>query len=70
MKVALMQAGLFNDEADAMLETWKESYFKNPGLRLFYMVPAEWTNYHLPLTISAPHTLTRVLVGRIDLKQE
>jgi hypothetical protein len=67
MKKALVTAGLFDDEAEAMLETWKESYFKSPGLRLFYIVPQQWMDYFLPLEISAPHELTRVLVGRIDL---
>jgi hypothetical protein len=67
MKRTLVFAGLFADEAEAMLETWKESYFQKPGLRLFYIVPKDWIDYFLPLQISAPHQLTRVLVGRIDL---
>jgi hypothetical protein len=67
MRHSLIDAGLFDDEADAMLETWKASYFGAPGLRLLYVVPREWTDYFLPLELSAPHTLTRVLVGRIDL---
>ena len=64
---ALVARGLFPDEAAAMLETWKESYFAQPGLRVFYLVPDAWTSYYLPLSISTPHTLTRVLVGRIDI---
>jgi hypothetical protein len=67
MKQALVAAGLFDDEAEAMLETWKETWFRGPGLRIFYMVPREWTDYFLPLRMSAPSQLTRVLVGRIDL---
>jgi len=67
MKRALTDAGLFDDEAEAMLETWRESYFKKPGLRVLYVVPAEWTSYFLPLQISVPNRLTRVLIGRIDL---
>jgi len=67
MKEALTQAGLFDDEAEAMLETWRESYFRAPGLRVLYLVPKEWTSYFLPLEISIPHRLTRVLIGRIDL---
>ena len=67
MKRALVAAGLFDDEANAMLETWSQSYFRTPGLRVFYLVPREWTDYFLPLQISVPNTLTRVLVGRIDL---
>jgi hypothetical protein len=68
MHAALVAHGLFPDEATAMLETWKNSYFASPGLRVFYLVPAEWTAYYLPLTISTPHTLSRVIVGRIDIQ--
>jgi hypothetical protein len=67
MKRALIDAGLFEDEAEAMLATWRDSYFGSPGLRIFYLVPNEWTSYFLPLRISVPSQLTRVLVGRIDL---
>jgi hypothetical protein len=68
MHDALVARGLFPDEATAMIETWKNSYFGKPGLRVFYLVPSEWTSYYLPLTISTPHTLTRVIVGRIDIQ--
>jgi nitrogen fixation protein FixH len=67
MRRALISAGLFEEEADAMLDTWKAEYFDQPGLRVLYIVPPEWIAYYLPLTVSAPHALTRVLVGRIDL---
>ncbi|MEJ0000050.1 MAG: hypothetical protein WDO13_13295 [Verrucomicrobiota bacterium] len=39
MHAALVDAGLFDDEATAMLNTWELSYFKSPGLRFFYIVP-------------------------------
>ena len=68
MHAALVARGLYADEATAMLETWKNSYFGTPGLRAFYLVPNEWTSYYLPLTISTPHTLNRVIVGRIDIQ--
>ncbi|HEU5133934.1 MAG TPA: hypothetical protein VFU13_02205 [Steroidobacteraceae bacterium] len=67
MKKALISQGLFADEAEAMLNTWKASYFQKPGLRLFYIVPREWTDYFLPLELSVPARVTRVIVGRIDL---
>jgi hypothetical protein len=67
VKDALIRAGLFEDEAEAMLETWNESYFRAPGRRLLYIVPREWIDYFLPLEISVPSKITRVLVGRIDL---
>lgn len=68
MKRALTSAGLTPEEADAMLDTWGESYFREPGLRIFYIVPPAWVNYYLPVEISAPHQMTRVIVGRIDLE--
>jgi hypothetical protein len=67
MQAALVGRGLYADEARAMLETWSRSYFMEPGLRLFYIAPSEWVSYHLPLRISIPHDLTRVIVGRIEL---
>ncbi|MEO6435090.1 MAG: hypothetical protein ABIP55_04930 [Tepidisphaeraceae bacterium] len=67
MKQALIADGLFDDEADAMLETWKNSYFKTGGQRLFFVVPRQWTDRVLPLTISQPCELTRVMIGRIEL---
>jgi len=67
MRQALIAGGLYADEADAMLATWGESYFQQPGARIFYMVPKEWIDYHLPLKISHPNETTRVMIGRIDL---
>jgi hypothetical protein len=67
MKTALIEDGLFADEAEAMLNTWKHSYFEKPGLRVFYLVPRDWTDYHLPLGFSVPASVNRVIVGRIDL---
>ncbi len=67
MHQALVNDGLYADEAHAMLETWKLSYFKSGGTRLFYMVPQVWTDYYLPLEISIPHEIKRVMVGRLEL---
>jgi hypothetical protein len=64
---ALAAAGLFRDEAQALLNTWELSYFKSAGLRVFFLVPRAWTDFYLPLTISTPAELTRVMVGRIEL---
>ncbi|HEV7606595.1 MAG TPA: hypothetical protein VGO61_04625 [Steroidobacteraceae bacterium] len=68
LKRALIAQGLFADEAEAMLNTWKLSYFRKPGLRVFYIVPREWTDYFLPLEFSVPARVNRVIVGRIDLQ--
>jgi hypothetical protein len=66
LKRALLKQGLFSDEAEAMLNTWKASYFEKPGLRVFYIVPREWTDYFLPLKFSVPARVNRAIVGRID----
>jgi hypothetical protein len=67
LKAALIREGLFADEAEAMLNTWKVSYFQKPGRRVFYIVPRAWTDYFLPLELSVPARVNRVLVGRIDI---
>jgi hypothetical protein len=64
---ALVSEGLFNDEAQALLNTWELSYFKSPGLRVFFIIPREWTDFYLPLEISRPADINRVMVGRIEL---
>ncbi len=67
MKQALVYAGLFDDEADAMLSTWEKSYFKSGGLRLFYLVPRDWTDRFLPLKLSVDAKIDRVMMGRLEL---
>jgi hypothetical protein len=67
MNAALLAEGLFADEAKALLSTWQQAYFVSPGLRLFYTVPREWTEYFLPLSISGEAKITRVMIGRIEL---
>jgi hypothetical protein len=64
---ALVADGLNDDEATAMLETWKRAYFQSPGLRLFFLVPRVWTDTVLPLQLSRPAEVTRVMMGRIEL---
>jgi hypothetical protein len=67
LRDALVGQGLFGDEAEALLKTWEQSYFKSPGLRLFFLVNPEWTNRVLPLKVSGGAAVTRVMVGRIEL---
>lgn len=63
----LIAQGLFADEAHAMLETWKSSWFEE-GSRVLYVVPRSFVDSILPLTITpAPAQLTRVFVGRVEL---
>lgn len=67
MHAALVEDGLYADEATAMLATWELGYFKAPGERLFFMLPKPWTDNVLPLTVSAPAHVERTMVGRIEL---
>jgi hypothetical protein len=67
LKQILMSNGLYAREAQAMVETWKDSWFEE-GARLLYIVPRAADDVLLPLTISPrPASLTRVFVGRIEL---
>jgi hypothetical protein len=67
LRDALVAAGLFGDEAQALLSTWELSYFRSAGMRVFFLVPRTWTDFHLPLTVSVEAQITRVMVGRIEL---
>jgi hypothetical protein len=67
LRAALIKDGLYADEADALLETWEVSYFKSPGLRLFFLVPQKWTDDRMPLTVSPGARITRVMVGRVEI---
>jgi len=64
---ALEKQGLFKEEALAMLETWRLSYFESEGMRVMFVLPRAWTDAQLPLSISAPADITRVMLGRIEL---
>ena len=64
---ALMNEGLYPDEARAMVETWKDSWFEE-GARLLCIVPRTFVDQVLPLSISPnPRETTRVFVGRMEL---
>ena len=67
MREAAMADGLYSDEADALLNTWEVSYFKTSGLRLFFLVPEAWTESVLPMNVSEPAAMERVMIGRIEL---
>jgi hypothetical protein len=68
MARALANHGLFKREATAMVQTWKDSWFTEDGLRVLYLLPRPWTDAALPLQMTpAPHELTRVMVGRAEL---
>jgi hypothetical protein len=63
----LVAQGLYQDEAHAMVETWRGSWFEE-GSRLLYVVPASFVNTVLPLSIQpAPAQTVRAFVGRLEL---
>jgi hypothetical protein len=63
----LVGQGLYQDEAQAMVETWRNSWFEE-GSRLLYIVAPAFVNEVLPLSIKpAPGQTVRVFVGRLEL---
>jgi hypothetical protein len=63
----LVAQGLYQDEAHAMVETWRTSWFEE-GTRLLYIVPTSFVNSAVPLSISpAPSQTVRVFVGRLEI---
>jgi hypothetical protein len=67
LKGILIAEGLYEKEAEAMLNTWRDSWFEE-GLRLFFIIPRADTDRILPLTIEPqPAAVVRVLVGRSEV---
>jgi len=63
----LVEQGLYQAEARAMIETWRDSWCEE-GARLFYIVPGRVIDSVLPLDIQpAPAQVTRVFVGRMEV---
>ena len=64
---ALVETGLYAREAQAMLDTWGDTWFEE-GTRVFYVVPPATVDEILPLTITPkPAATARAFVGRIDV---
>src|SRR5205807_2731826 len=67
LKGILVAAGLYEKEADAMIKTWRNSWFEE-GMRVFYVLPRQTIDAVLPITIEPrPAELVRVLVGRAEV---
>jgi hypothetical protein len=60
----LTQAGLFEAEAQSLVDLWKKEMFETPGLNLYYRLPQEEYNKRLPLTIT-PKPAETVRVGLV-----
>jgi hypothetical protein len=67
LKGILVASGLYEKEADAMIKTWRNSWFEE-GMRVFYVLPRQTIDAVLPITIEPrPAELVRVLVGRAEV---
>jgi hypothetical protein len=67
LKSLLIAQGLYEKEAQAMIDTWRDSWFEE-GLRVFYVLPRKTTDEILPLQIEPkPQEVVRVLVGRAEV---
>ncbi|MFO0595598.1 MAG: hypothetical protein U0228_09845 [Myxococcaceae bacterium] len=63
----LLGSGLYEKEARAMVETWKDTWFEE-GLRVISLVPRGMTDDVLPLeAVPTPSESVRVLVGRFEV---
>lgn len=68
IRSGLTASGLLESEADAMIQTWWNSYFESGGLRVFWIVPQTVTDRILPLTVTPqPEKIVRTLVGRSEV---
>jgi hypothetical protein len=68
VKQALVDEGLYVQEANAMVETWKNSWFSESGVRVLYTIPSTWTDRVLPLRVEpSPKQIARAFVGRAEV---
>ena len=68
MQRGLAEEGLYEREAAAMVQTWDDSWFAEPGVRVLYTLARPWTDRTLPLTLDPPaREVVRVMVGRAEL---
>jgi len=64
----LVESGLYEKEARAMVNTWRTSYFTSDGVRVLFVLPQSWTDRFIPMTVRpTPDEIVRVMVGRIEL---
>lgn len=67
LEALLVADGLYTDEAKAMVHTWQRSYFRTPGRRVLYLLPAAQIDATIPLTITpAPAKVKRTMVIRVE----
>lgn len=63
----LKAQGMFAQEARAMVDTWRDSWFEQ-GTRVFYIVPPHAVDAILPLEVApTPVAVARAFVGRMEV---
>jgi hypothetical protein len=68
LRKSLISAGLNEDEAKAMLNTWRPDWLGDIGARVLYLLPKEWADETLPLKLNPrPKNIVRVMVGRAEI---
>jgi hypothetical protein len=60
----LVFAGLYEDEAQTLIDSWKKDMFDTPGVSVFYRLPQSEYDARMPLTIT-PKPNSTVRVGLI-----
>ena len=64
LKSALLQAGLFETEAESLLTIWSPAFFAAPGISVFYVLPRSEYDRMLKLDVSPlPKRVVRVGVA-------
>jgi hypothetical protein len=67
----LNEEGLTMDEAQSMVDTWREAWLGEVGVRVLEFLPRRWVDEVLPLSITPkPGKVERVLVARWELLKE
>ncbi|HKQ16857.1 MAG TPA: hypothetical protein VJT80_25800 [Steroidobacteraceae bacterium] len=68
MAAALVDQGLYEKEAQAMVKTWQDQWFAEEGMRVLYLLPRAWTDRTLQLqVVPRPDSVARVMVGRAEI---
>jgi hypothetical protein len=68
MAASLVKAGLYDDEAKAMVATWKHLWFGESGTRVMVIMPQTAIDKALQLTVSpTPTEVKRVFVARLEM---
>lgn len=69
VRSALDAQGLYDDEATAMVDTWKPQWFRTPGIRVLYLARSAGVDRSsLPLAIEPkPDAMVRVMLMRLEV---